>query len=72
MSKLNITLKVSKHGGIGSFTLTEKREGDRMAHDCDDDLCRNKDAGAFYRAVARYLHILHREGHNVSYEDVTH
>lgn len=73
MSKLNITLKVSKHSGIGSLTLTEKRDGDRMARDCDgEDLCRNKDVGAFYRAVARYLHILHREGHNVAYEDVAH
>jgi hypothetical protein len=71
MSKLNITLKVSKHSGIGTFTLTEKRDSDRMARDCDgDDLQRNTDAGSFYREVARYLHILHREGHNVAYEDV--
>ena len=71
MSKLNITLKVSKHTGIGTLTLTEKRDGDRMAHDCDgDDLRRNTDASSFYRAVARYMHVLHREGHNVTYDDV--
>jgi hypothetical protein len=73
MSKLNITLKVSRHSGIGTWTLTEKHDDDRMAHDCDGDHLRfNSDAASFYRAVARYLHVLHSEGHNVVYEDVTH
>jgi hypothetical protein len=68
---MNITLKVSKHMGTGKLTLMERRNADPMARDCDGtDLGHNDDAASFYRAVARYLHLLHREGHNVAYEDV--
>ena len=68
---MNITLKVSKHAGTGKLTMMERRDSDRIARDCDGtDLGHNDDAASFYRAVARYLHLLHREGNNVSYEDV--
>jgi hypothetical protein len=68
---MHITLKVSKHTGTGKLTLTEKREGERIAEDVRaDGLGHNDDPATFYRATARYLHTLHREGHNVTYEDV--
>ena len=63
-----IDLKVSRHPS-GTLTLTRKDEGDRMARDCEGPLYLNKDGASFYRAVAHMLHVLHREGHNVSYTD---
>lgn len=66
-----VELKVKKSGRGDSLrlTLTEKREGERQASDCKDELFGNADHAEFYRATAHYLHVLHREGHNVSYED---
>ena len=66
---MEIDLKVSKHPS-GRLTLTKREQTEMLPSDCDGDLFSNSDAGSFYRAVARMVHILHREGHNVQYEDV--
>lgn len=63
-----IDLKVSRQPG-GRLTLKRKDGGARSHRDCEGPLRANGDAGAFYRAVAHLLHVLHREGHNVSYAD---
>lgn len=63
-----IDLKVSRHPG-GNMTLMRRDEGERTYRDCDAPLRANSDAAEFYRAVAHMLHLLHREGHNVSYSD---
>lgn len=63
-----IELKVRKHPS-GNLTLMRKDEGERLYQDCDGTLLLNSDAGVFYRAVAHMLHVLHREGHNISYID---
>ena len=63
-----IDLKVSRHPS-GALTLMRKDEGERLFRDCEGPLRLNKDGASFYRAVAHTLHVLHREGHNVSYVD---
>lgn len=70
-SPMLIDLKVSRHLS-GTHTLMRKDEGERMFRDCDGPLRMNSDVAEFYRAVAQLLHILHREGHNVSYTDAPH
>lgn len=67
-----IDLRVQKSGGgdAARLTLTERKEGERVASDCEGELRGNADHAEFYRAVARHLHVLHRQGHKVSYEDV--
>lgn len=65
---MQIDLKVSRHPG-GRLTLVRKDEGERTYRDCDAPLRHNDDRGDFYQAVAHLLHVLHREGHNVSYSD---
>ena len=49
------------------MTLMRKDEDDRTYRDCDAPQRANPDAAEFYRSVAHMLHLLHREGHNVSY-----
>ncbi len=65
-----IDLKVSHHPS-GNLTLMRKDEGERSYQDCGGPLRANADAGVFYRSVAQLLHVLHREGHNISYSDTT-
>lgn len=67
---IDLKVKASGGGETVRLTLSERVEGERQAKDCQDDLFENENHVEFYRAVARYLHILHREGHNVAYEDV--
>lgn len=68
---MDIKLKFKKNPNGRALTLTQKTPNDSMPVDCRDEfLFSNPDAGSFYRAVARKLHILHCEGHNVEYEDV--
>jgi hypothetical protein len=68
---MKISLKVSKHAGTETFTLTEQHDDERMPTDCKGDgLSRNRDGISFYRAVARYLYSLYLEGHDVVYKDV--
>jgi len=63
-----IDLKVSRHPS-GNLTLMRKDEGECMYRDCEAPLFANPDAAEFYRTVAHMLHVLHREGHSVSYAD---
>lgn len=65
---MQIELKVSAHPS-GRLTLTERTQMDMMPHDCGGPLFANDDAGAFYKAVAAKLHMLHKAGHDVTYED---
>ena len=65
---MQIELKVDQHPS-GRLTLTERTQLDMVPKDCDGPLFGNADAGAFYKAVATKLHMLHKAGHDVTYED---
>jgi hypothetical protein len=61
-------LKVSWHGS-GRYTLQRRDPGERVYKDQSGALFGNTDAGSFYRAVARLLAALAREGVPFVYQD---
>lgn len=63
-----VELKVIHHPS-GRYTLMERDQSEMTPHDCSGDLLGNSDAVVFYRAVAKKMADLEKNGIAFLYQD---